>query len=269
MKKKSVVLLLCLALLCPFRVSADEIDDADLFIEPPSVEVYYGETEDTNVVDEEKGDIEEDTDVVEEEKDVVEEEGKLLPVVDIVEVEDMDSATMHETEASVLADLSEAEAVEVIGPMATQDMKRSGILASVTTAQFILESGYGHSELAQGANNLFGMKASLSNNTWTSAWDGVSTYTKQTGEQNPDGSYVTITADFRAYPCIEKSIEDHSDYLLGAMKGDQLRYAGLKGEKDYRKAVQLIKDGGYATSLTYVEKLCNIIERWDLTRFDV
>ena len=204
-----------------------------------------------------------------EEDFVVEEEGKLLPVVDIVEVEDMDSATMHETEASVLADLSEAEAVEVIGPMATQDMKRSGILASVTTAQFILESGYGHSELAQGANNLFGMKASLSNNTWTSAWDGVSTYTKQTGEQNPDGSYVTITADFRAYPCIEKSIEDHSDYLLGAMKGDQLRYAGLKGEKDYRKAVQLIKDGGYATSLTYVEKLCNIIERWDLTRFDV
>lgn len=29
------------------------------------------------------------------------------------------------------------------------------------------------------------------------------------------------------------------------------------------------KDGGYATSLTYVEKLCSIIEKWNLTQYDV
>ena len=33
-------------------------------------------------------------------------------------------------------------------------------------------------------------------------------------------------------------------------------------------AVQIIKDGGYATSLTYVEKLCSIIEKWKLTDYD-
>ena len=33
--------------------------------------------------------------------------------------------------------------------------------------------------------------------------------------------------------------------------------------------MQIIKDGGYATSLTYVEKLCSIIERWNLTKWDV
>ena len=38
---------------------------------------------------------------------------------------------------------------------------------------------------------------------------------------------------------------------------------------DYKKAAQLIKDGGYATSSTYVEKLCSIIERWSLTQYDV
>ena len=38
---------------------------------------------------------------------------------------------------------------------------------------------------------------------------------------------------------------------------------------DYKKVVQLIKDGGYATSLTYVEKLCSIIEKWNLTQYDV
>ena len=33
--------------------------------------------------------------------------------------------------------------------------------------------------------------------------------------------------------------------------------------------MQIIKDGGYATSLTYVDKLCSIIERWNLTQYDV
>lgn len=68
---------------------------------------------------------------------------------------------------------------------------------------------------------------------------------------------------------MEDSIADHSAYLLGAKNGSKLRYDGLKGCTDYKKAVQIIKDGGYATSLTYVEKLCSIIERWNLTQFDV
>lgn len=137
-------------------------------------------------------------------------------------------------------------------------------------AQFILESGYGKGELAQNANNVFGMKCSLSGNTWSgSTWDGKSKYTKQTKEQHTDGSYETITADFRKYPCVEDSIADHSAYLLGAKNGSKLRYDGLKGCADYKKAVQIIKDGGYATSLTYVQNLCYIIERWNLTQYDV
>ena len=154
--------------------------------------------------------------------------------------------------------------------MFTADQKKSGILASVSLAQFILESGYGKSELTENANNIFGMKCSLSGNTWSgSAWDGKNKYTKKTQEQNKDGSYETITADFRKYPCVEDSIADHSAYLLGAKNGSKLRYDGLKGCMDYKKAAQIIKDGGYATSLTYVQNLCSIIERWNLTQFDV
>lgn len=174
------------------------------------------------------------------------------------------------TQATEFKNLSEAEAVKKIGPLATADQKKSGILASITAAQFILESGYGKSELAQNANNCFGMKKSLSGNTWAgSSWDGKSIYTKKTQEQNTDGNYETITADFRKYPCVEDSIADHSAYLLGAMNGKAQRYAGLKGCTDYKKAAQLIKDGGYATSLTYVQNLCSIIERWNLTQYDV
>ena len=178
-------------------------------------------------------------------------------------------STSKGTQASVLKDLSEADAIKKVGALFTADQKKNGILASVSLAQFILESGYGKSELAQNANNIFGMKCSLSGNSWSgSSWDGKSKYTKKTQEQNPDGSMVTITADFRKYPCIEDSIADHSAYLLGAKNGSKLRYAGLKGCLDYKKAVQIIKDGGYATSLTYVEKLISIIERWNLTQYD-
>lgn len=174
------------------------------------------------------------------------------------------------TQASVLKDLSEADAIKKVGALFTADQKKSGILASVSLAQFILESGYGKSELAQNANNIFGMKCSLSGNTWSdSSWDGKSKYTKKTQEQNLDGSMVTITADFRKYPCIEDSIADHSAYLLGAMNGKKLRYDGLKGCMDYKKAVQIIKDGGYATSLSCVGKLISIIEKWKLTEYDV
>lgn len=172
-------------------------------------------------------------------------------------------------QASSLKNLSEAEAVTKIGPLFTENQKQSGILACVSMAQFILESGYGKSELAQNANNCFGMKTSLSGNSWRgSSWDGKSVYTKKTQEQNTDGSYVTITADFRKYACVEDSIADYAAYLLGAMSGSRKRYEGLAGCTDYKKAAQIIKAGGYATSHTYVQSLCSIIERWNLTQYN-
>lgn len=173
-------------------------------------------------------------------------------------------------QAASLKDMEFAEVVTKVATLFTANQKQSGILASVSMAQFILESGYGKSELAQNANNCFGMKSSLSGNSWAgSAWDGHSVYTMQTGEQNTDGSYVTVTADFRKYGSIEDSIADHSAYLLGAMNGSKKRYEGLAGCTDYKKAVQIIKDGGYATSLDYVQNLCRVIEQWNLTQFDV
>lgn len=173
------------------------------------------------------------------------------------------------TQASLFNNLTEKEAATKIGKLCKSDMAKSGILASVSAAQFILESGYGKSELAQNACNCFGMKCSLSGNTWSgSTWDGKSKYTKQTSEEYTAGQITTVTADFRKYGCIEDSVADHSAYLNGAKNGANLRYAGLKGCTDYKKAIQIIKDGGYATSSTYVEKICSIIEKYNLTQYD-
>ena len=174
------------------------------------------------------------------------------------------------TQASIFQSLTEEQAADKIGELCQADSRKSGILASISAAQFILECGYGKSELAQNANNCFGMKKSLSGNTWSgSTWDGKSIYTKKTKEEYTPGVLTEITADFRKYPKVEDSIADHSAYLLGAMNGSKKRYEGLAGCTDYKKAAQLIKDGGYATSSTYVEKLCSIIERWNLTQYDV
>lgn len=172
-------------------------------------------------------------------------------------------------QASSLKSLTETQIVDKIGSLFTADQKKTGVLASVSMGQFLLESAYGKSELAQNANNCFGMKQNLSGNTWAgSAWDGKSIYNKITKEF-VEGEYIEITAPFRKYACIEDSIADHSAYLIGAKKGDALRYAGLKGETNYQKAAQIIKDGGYATSPTYVTNLCNVIQKWNLTKYDV
>lgn len=178
------------------------------------------------------------------------------------------SVNLQNLQAKELNGLSEAQVIYKVVPLFTSDQQRTGILASVSLAQFILESGYGKSELAQNANNCFGMKCRLSQNTWGgSVWDGISIYTKKTQEYE-NGAYVTATADFRKYPSVDKSIADHSAYLLDAKNGNRLCYEGLKGCMDYRKAAQIIKDGGYATAPDYADKLCSIIEKWNLTRFD-
>lgn len=157
-----------------------------------------------------------------------------------------------------------AAALEII-----KDTDKSGILWSVTAAQWILESGYGKTKLATEAENYFGMKCNLSSNSWTSVWDGKSKLTINTQEDPGNGNYYTIKADFRAYPDMEHSILDHAGYLLGAEKSKGVkRYAGLTECKDYKKAIQLIKDGGYATDTKYVSKICNIIERFNLNRYD-
>ena len=67
--------------------------------------------------------------------------------------------------------MTEKEFIEYIGSKATLDYQQSGILASITIAQACLESGYGTTDLAINANNLFGMKTTLSGNTWKSYLD--------------------------------------------------------------------------------------------------
>ena len=145
--------------------------------------------------------------------------------------------------------------IQAVGEAARKDMEKSGVLASLTIAQAILESGWGTSELAQNANALFGIKAD-------GRWSGK-TYSKETQECYDGVNYTTVTALFRAYSSWDESITDHSAFLLTGN-----RYAAVIGEKDYKTACYAIKAAGYATAPDYAEKLISLIESYGLTAYD-
>ena len=174
-------------------------------------------------------------------------------------------------QASELRDLTRAQIISKIAPLFQRDQKESGILASVSMAQFILESGFGKSGIAQNANNLFGMRVGRPNNSWynASTWDKKSIYSTKTKEWS-NSEFVWEPASFRKYSSIQQSISDHSAYLNNAkLRSGKKQYKGLKGCKDYRRAFEIIKNGGYATDPEYVDKLCSIVEKYNLTQYDI
>lgn len=173
------------------------------------------------------------------------------------------------TQTAEFANLSEADAAAKLLEICRQIADKYGLLPSVCAAQTILESGYCKTELAQKANNVCGMKCTLSGNSWPgSTWDGVSRVRIRTAEQDAKGNIYYIYADFRKYPNIEDSIADRCAYLLGAKNGEKIRYDGITSAADYVDQIKLIKNGGYATDVNYVSKICNIIDRFDLDRYD-
>jgi len=191
------------------------------------------------------------------------------------------------TDALLLRSMTTEEFIEYIGQKATEDQRKTGILACITVAQAMLECANGKSELAcglgaseanikkngtaYGARNLFGMKKNISVGTWTStAWKGA-IYNKQTAEQRQDGTYINIWSDFRSYDTIDESIADHSQYLANGRLsvGGELRYKGIVGETNYNKALDILVKGGYARSLSYKKNLAARIEKYNLTRFNL
>lgn len=142
----------------------------------------------------------------------------------------------------------------IIKPFVIADMNRTGILASLTAAQAIIESNKGNSGLAQKANNLFGIKA---DKRWKGAFVTMST------KENYSGKLVTVDAAFRAYNSWEESVNDHSNFLL-----TNKRYANLIDVTDYKQACFLIKQDGYATSATYTQTLTSTIEKYKLYLWD-
>lgn len=138
--------------------------------------------------------------------------------------------------------------IEKYKNIAKENMVNTGIPASITLGQAILESGAGTGPLSVQANNHFGIKC---HKEWT-------------------GPSIRYTDDaenecFRKYEEPSGSFKDHSYFLTS-----RPRYASLfqLGKDDYAAWARGLKAAGYATDPKYPEKLIGLIERYQLSKYD-
>jgi len=138
--------------------------------------------------------------------------------------------------------------IEKYKSLAKENMLKTGIPASITLGQAILESGAGTGPLSMQANNHFGIKCHKE-------WTGPSI--KYTDDEENEC--------FRKYDDPSGSFLDHSYFLTS-----RPRYAELFqfGKDDYKSWAYGLKAAGYATDPKYPDKLIGLIERYQLGKYD-
>lgn len=137
--------------------------------------------------------------------------------------------------------------IEKYSRTAVSEMYRSGVPASITLAQGMLESSNGQSELAVKGNNHFGIKCH--------EWKGPRMFY----DDDRRGEC------FRKYSIAEESFRDHSDFLRYR---DRYKFLFDLETTDYKGWAYGLKRAGYATDPAYPRKLIKLIEDYDLERFD-
>ena len=137
--------------------------------------------------------------------------------------------------------------IETYSSIAQDEMRLYSIPASITLAQGILESGSGNGRLSIEANNHFGIKCH--------EWTGARIY-------HDDDK---LQECFRKYNDAKYSFRDHSLFLT-----QRRRYSGLFDLKkdDYKGWAKGLREAGYATDRRYPQKLIDLIERYQLYKFD-
>lgn len=131
--------------------------------------------------------------------------------------------------------------------LAIDEMIRTGVPASITLAQGILESNAGQCELTRESNNHFGIKCKED-------WTGNVVY----HDDDRRGEC------FRRYNSAEDSYRDHSDFLK-----NRPNYASLFNidVTDYKDWAYGLKKAGYATNPRYAQSLITTIEKYDLEQY--
>jgi LysM repeat protein len=143
---------------------------------------------------------------------------------------------------------SEESYVAKYRDIAVNEMKRTGIPASITLAQGMIESDYGRSTLAREGNNHFGIKCH-------SDWAGKKIYHHDDHRNEC----------FRSYGKAEDSFYDHSEFLR---TGSRYRFLFDLGPSDYKGWAKGLRKAGYATNPDYANMLIRTIEEKGLQYYD-
>lgn len=131
--------------------------------------------------------------------------------------------------------------------LAISEMLRTGVPASITLAQGILETAGGQSDLASIANNHFGIKCK----------------TEWTGDRMLHDDDAKNEC-FRKYSSVEDSYKDHSDFLRSRPNYAFLFKLDLT---DYEGWAKGLKRAGYATSSTYSSALVRMVVENNLQQY--
>lgn len=129
------------------------------------------------------------------------------------------------------------------------------LFPSVVIAQAICESAWGQSSIMMKANAVFGIKCG-------SSWKGKS-YNAKTKECYDGHTYTSIRDNFRAYDSLEDSVKDYFELICKSS-----RYRKALVAETPLACITAIKNGGYATSPSYVTTIMSIINSNNLTRYD-
>ncbi|HEY0321802.1 MAG TPA: glucosaminidase domain-containing protein [Pyrinomonadaceae bacterium] len=143
--------------------------------------------------------------------------------------------------------------IDQYAPDAIQSQKQTGVPASFTLAQALIESGRGKSALTLQALNFFGIKG-----------EGPAGHVVlNTREENAAGQSFFIDAKFAKYNTAAECFVVHGQIFL------KPRYAPAMAVKnDARAFARQVQACGYATAHNYADTLISVINKFDLTRLD-
>jgi len=164
-----------------------------------------------------------------------------------IAAKDQEPTNIRKTPAPILTAKQQKQIayVQRFSKVATTEMEKYGIPASIKLAQGLLESNAGNSTLAMKNNNHFGIKC----------------FSKKCSK----GHCSNFTDDshkdfFRIFTTSWESYRAHSELLQSS------RYRNLTG--NYRDWAYGLVKAGYATDPKYGEKLIDLIETLELHQYD-
>lgn len=143
--------------------------------------------------------------------------------------------------------------------IAMQEMQRTGIPASIKLAQALHETDGGTSYLSSMSKNHFGIKCGPD-------WYGFRALKK---DDEYDASGKLIQSCFRVYQSVENSYIAHSQFLRNPEKFHRYGFLFQLDPLDYRQWAIGLKKAGYATNPSYHLKLIEIIETYNLHKYDL
>ncbi|ADG40548.1 MULTISPECIES: glycoside hydrolase family 73 protein [Leuconostoc] len=149
--------------------------------------------------------------------------------------------------------------VKKIAPYAQELSKKYGLLASVSIAQAAHESNWDNSKLSSKYNNFYGVKTQ-------DETPGKSVVLDTT--EYVDGKPETQKARFAIYDSWKDSMREHAETIVNGNTWNPDQFKDVIAAKNYKQAAEALYDNHYATDVNYTKLLINVIETWNMQRYD-